>query len=126
MTSGSGARPGKHPRIQLRFRTLLPSSAGLRVSQKLRISQIPHLEDHPDILEVAKDLEPAPNALISIFRLRKKAKVPDAKEFDEIILSNDVPKLLPLVPIAVTNLAKKEILARNNAGFVSNKNLKLI
>lgn len=47
------------------------------------------------------------------------------QEIEKIVLSDEVPKLLPLVPVAVLNLDKKNLLSRDNAGFVSNKNLKL-
>ncbi|MCF7911066.1 MAG: hypothetical protein K9M99_00935 [Candidatus Cloacimonetes bacterium] len=41
-----------------------------------------------------------------------------------VLMSNDVPKMLPLVPVAVACTGKKEFLM-DNAGFVRNNNLRL-
>lgn len=57
-----------------------------------------------------------------ILFLRRKLKF---QEIDKIVLSDDVPKLLPLVPVAVSNITKKELLTEDNAGFVSNNLLRL-
>jgi hypothetical protein len=57
-----------------------------------------------------------------ILFLRIKLKF---QEIDKIVLSDDVPKLLPLVPVAVSNITKKELLTEDNAGFVSNNLLRL-
>lgn len=42
-----------------------------------------------------------------------------------ITLSDDVPKMLPLVPVAFISISKRELLTNENAGFVENNNLKL-
>lgn len=54
-----------------------------------------------------------------------KEKMRKEKNDNLITLSNDIPKMLPLVPVAFINLSKKELLKNDNAGFVQNKNLKL-
>ncbi|PID28756.1 MAG: hypothetical protein CSB55_03135 [Candidatus Cloacimonadota bacterium] len=47
------------------------------------------------------------------------------KAENTLLLSNDIPKMFPLVPVAFTNMSKKDILTKNDAGFVKNNNLRL-
>jgi len=49
----------------------------------------------------------------------------ELQDLEKIVLSDEIPKLLPLVPVAVPNLAKRDLLSGDNAGFVNNKLLKL-
>jgi hypothetical protein len=53
-----------------------------------------------------------------------KDKLREKKTESSILVSNDIPKMLPLVPVAVPNIGKKEFLT-DNAGFVRNNNLRL-
>ena len=56
---------------------------------------------------------------------KTKKVLRENKAENTLLLSNDVPKMLPLVPVAFTNMSKKEILKENDAGFVENDNLRL-
>lgn len=47
------------------------------------------------------------------------------KDENKLILSNEVPKMLPLIPVALASLNKKNIISQNNYGFIENNVLKL-
>lgn len=44
---------------------------------------------------------------------------------NELILSSDVPKMLPLIPVALSNFNKRSILKQYDYGFVENNVLEL-
>jgi hypothetical protein len=54
-----------------------------------------------------------------------KEKMRKENNENSITLSDDIPKMLPLVPVAFTNTSKREMLTYDNAGFVQNINLTL-
>ncbi len=56
---------------------------------------------------------------------KTKKVLRENKAENSLLISNDIPKMLPLVPVAFTNMSKKEILIENDAGFVENNNLRL-
>lgn len=44
---------------------------------------------------------------------------------EKMIMSDEIPKMLPLVPVAFVNISKKDALKNTNSGFVQNNNLTL-